>query len=361
MMLLHSIRILAVGVLLTASIADASDYPFRQTLDRTSASSGPGRTTMPLLTRQAGPGMRATADAFVQRFAGATGNLHTRGAFRVVDGPARARIRYLGDAGWDLRVFNDGTALSYRNTAYLNSAANPSRPASQRMANDQLESLGRALIANQLAPFVLLARNETLVALFSEHRIDRAIAVGGADPSGEEVTESSVIFARTVDGSAVVGGGSKIAIHFANDGTPVALDLDWPVYAAQRTTVDILPIDSIGKRATALLPADPFAADSVLQRIECGYFDAGSRRGDLTAAIQPACYYFVRTTRVIDPDLNRLDPNDGLGVAAIAEPIPAAVQVGVDSRWPEALALCSGDPRCGVAPRGAAPAEDPKQ
>lgn len=359
---LHVICLSAAGVLLAASTAHASDYPFRTSLGLSSAASGPGRATMPLLVRRAGPGVRAAADAFVRRFAGATGNVHTRGSFRTIIGPEIRipRVRYVGDAGWDLRVYHDGTALSYRNTAYLNSASNPSRPATQRLSNDQLEALGRAFIANELGSLVPLERNETLAALFSEHRIDRAMAVGETAPVSEEVSESSVIFTRAIDSSAVIGGGSKIAIQFANDGTPVAFDIDWPVYASQGTQVDVLALDAIHRRASAVLPVDPFAHDAQLQRVECGYFDAGARRGDVTAAIQPACAYFVQTTRVGDPERNRVDPSDGLLVSAFVEPIPAGAKVAVDGRWPEALLLCTGDTRCGTAPRGAPPAGDPR-
>jgi hypothetical protein len=358
---LHVFCISAASVLLTASLADASDYAFRLTLDRSSAASGLGRTTMPLLARTLGPGARAAADLFVRQFAGATGNLHTRGSFRTAIGPEIRvpRVHYVGDAGWDLRVYGDGTALSYRNTAYLSGAANPSRPATQRLSNDQLEALGRAVITDQLGSLVPLARNETLAALFSEHRIDRAIAVGETTPASEEVTESTVIFTRVIDGSAVIGGGSKIAIHFANDGTPVALDLDWPAYTAQATRVDVLAIDAIHRRASAVLAVDPFARDSQLSRVECGYVDAGARRGDVSAAIQPGCYYFVHLTRVGDPERNRADPSDGLLAGAFAAPVPAGATVAADARWPEALLLCTGDSRCGVAPRGAPAAGDP--
>jgi hypothetical protein len=326
--------------------ASASPYPYRESLDRNSRASGLGRSEVPLLQRQPGRGARVVGEELFSRYRLSAGAINTGGDYTVE--VSETQVRYNGARGWYLQVFKDGSGVRYRNSSYLDQVG--SRPASQRLSNEQLEALGREFIAKELATYAPLATNEQLVAFTSVHELE-----GGQDAftgavSRETVASSAVSFSRTVDGVGIVGPGSKIAVIFANDGTPVGFDFDWPTYAKTGETQRVLDVSSIHRRGTTVLPVNPFRSGSTVNRFECGYLDLGVRKKGTAAPLQAACFYHYAVKTVGDAARNRVDPTDGLDVAAYAEPVPAGATVVPDLRWPEAMVLCTGDSRCGVRP-----------
>ena len=101
----------------------------------------------------------------------------------------------------------------------------------QRLSNELLEALGRSFISRELGRYVVLANGEELLALSSVHQVSRDQANAPGAPSEEEEVGGSIVsFIRTVEGVPVVGRGSKVAVVFANDGTAVGFDFDWPTY-----------------------------------------------------------------------------------------------------------------------------------
>ena len=142
----------------------------------------------------------------------------------------------------------------------------------------------------------------------------------------EQVLASTVVFTRSVGGVAVVGPGSKIAVTFANDGTPVAFDVDWAPYYTAGPVQAVLPVDRILGRSRALGSS---ASEEKLDRMECGYLDLGGRKRSSGALLQAGCFLqlSIRT-----PD------EEGHFLTGLVEAVPAGAVVLPDPSWPEAPA-----------------------
>ncbi|MBN1206700.1 MAG: hypothetical protein JXB05_17590 [Myxococcaceae bacterium] len=346
-----SLRTLRAPMALALSLwivgqASASPYPYREALDRNSRASGLGRSEVPMLQRQPGRGARVVAEELFSRYRLAAGAINTGGEYTIE--ATADKIRYDGARGWYLQVLKDGTSVRYRNYPYLEEVG--TRPVSEKLSNEQLEALGRAFITQELAAYVRMATNEQLEAFSSVHELQGVQEASGTAPMLESVVASTVNFSRTVDGLGIVGPGSKISIIFANDGTPVGFDFDWPTYAPTGQTQQVLDVSSIHLRGSSVLPVDPFREGSTVMRFECGYYDGGARRMDASTPVQAACAYHHVVLTVGDPVRNRLDPTDGLDTAAYIGLVPAGAIVSADPRWPEAMVLCTDDTRCGVRP-----------
>ncbi|MBI4511074.1 MAG: hypothetical protein HY698_15685 [Deltaproteobacteria bacterium] len=339
---------LSVGLMLGQGKADAADYSARRTLDAASRTSGLGRSSVELLSRAKGPGQDIVMKTILEKYRTSTGGVTTSGEYQIDQQATRTRI---SGSGWYLQVHGDGTMVRYRNIARLDAGARLGKPVVYRMTNDELEKRGRDFISRDLSGFIKLGQNETLVPFKTEYQVD-----GGQSASGGSATNlvvaSTVVFSRTIDGLHVVGPGSKVAITFINDGTPVGFDFDWAPYARTGRKQEVLAVSKILERGKRFLPT---GGTTKLQRFECGILDQGARRRDPSALLQSACYFHQMSTRVGDAARNRLNPADGLIRSAHADPIPAGLTVEPDLKWPQAMALCTSSTLCGKPTTGETP------
>ena len=318
--------------------APAKDYPQRVTADAASRVAGLGRTTLPLLERVAGPGADTVASTVLAKFEQSTNAINTRGTFEREVAANHVTLR---TEDWSLQVAADGTRVNYRNIAQLDGALSTARPVAERLDQDSLEALGRRFIGDSLREFIALAPSDEILPLYSEFQIVGGGAVRETQslPEAEQVVANTVVFTRAIDGVPVVGGGSKIAVTFLNDGTAVAFDFDWPQYRKTERQQEVLPLDEIRGRSSGVLAVDLDARDVTVTRFECGLFDPGVRKRDAAALVQSACFVQADRRDIIDPDLNRRDPESGHIITAIAQAIPAGALIERDDRWPEAAAL----------------------
>ena len=205
------------------------------------------------------------------------------------------------------------------------------------MKPEELESLGRRFIESELKDVVVVGSGEALMPLFTEYQIaGGGPARDGAPPIEEKVMAATVIFGRTVDGVSVVGPGSKVAVMFANDSQPVGFDYDWPAYQKTGRGQRVLPLPDIRKRANDVGVTKAGALGVQVERVECGYFDGGSRRRDAAAPVQAACVFQYVQRTIVDVDENRKDPASGHLTAAFIEAIPAGDVVERDRGWLQA-------------------------
>lgn len=210
----------------------------------------------------------------------------------------------------------------------------------ERLKLDELEKLGRSFIEQELADVVEIDGAE-LVALKSEYEAED----GGneKETTKEQVVANTIIFGRTIGGAHVVGAGSKIAVEFANDATPVAVFVDWPRYEKVGKDQRVLGIDALNERVSACGAAGLKDGQVQLDRFECGYVDLGARRRnrDERAIVQAGCFaHYSGKTQLGDA------ATKGELTSAAVEAVPAAEQVEPDDGWPRAIALASNGDRC---------------
>lgn len=334
---------------LGTAAAHAADFPQRTELLQRSASAGLGREQVTLLERRPGPGAATRLDELAARFSQSPHAVNTRGGVERLVKPRSAALR---GEGWLLQVYADGSRVRYRNYAALDAKGQGlARPLAERLTPNALETLGRRFIATQLADLVTLGPGEELVPLFTEHEISTLEGVGpNAGQREEHVAGSTVVFGRSVDGVAVVGPGSKVAVVFANDGEALGFDVDWPLYTKTARTQRVLSLPQIRTRARALTGVDLTAPGISLKRTECGYFDAGAGRRDTAALVQAGCGLHYTRRTIVNAEVNRNDPASGHTLAAIAEEIPAGELVEPDANWPQAVRLAGGHEDAEPAP-----------
>lgn len=325
------------AVSLLSGLAWAADFPQRMESAKRSAAQGLGRAEIPLMKRKPGPGMSAVAGVLAKKFSQSAAPITTRGGSRTQT--HRNRVRIAGE-GWALQVYGDGTKARYRNSAYLDRYASLARPVGQRLSESRLEALGRQFIREHLQDVVALGPNEALVPFFTEFQIGGGgPAKAGAPMIDERVVANTVVFSRSVNGTDVVGPGSKIAITFANDEKPVGFDFDWPSYEPAGRTQKVVPLPEIQKRMQQLGPARTDSPGVKLERFECGYFDAGLKRRDPEAFVQAGCFVHTSKRRIVDQAAYSQDSGSGHLLAAFVEAIPAGDPVEPDKRWRHAAKL----------------------
>ncbi|MCB1034016.1 MAG: hypothetical protein KDD47_09310 [Acidobacteria bacterium] len=313
-------------LLAAAGPASAADFPERQALEARSVESGLGIDRIPLLQRLAGPGRETVAEQALARFAQAVGGVTTAGGSRLDLDEKRHGV--IGDDGWFLTVYADGSRIHYDNYTFLESRPELALPLEQRLSQEVLEALGRSFVTGELQGFVSLGSGERLVPSFTEFLVQGGSSTEPGGPVEEDtVLASTIVFSRTVNGVAIVGPGSKIAVTFANDGTAVAFDVDWARYQPTGELQDVLPVAKILERSAALRDG---VGEENLEHMECGYFDLGGRKRDVEAPLQAGCFLQVSVETPIE---------DGHLLAAYAEAVPAGVSVEADPSWPEAARL----------------------
>lgn len=342
-----------LALFIEVNVALAADFPQRLAHEATSRTTGFDRSRLPLLERVPGPGKEAVAGTLLARFA-AGSSISTAGTTR--QDASESRLAVTSDAGWALKVWADGTRVSYRNFPLLDSPTSLDVPVAERFTESKLETLGRAFIGENLGGLVTLGAGETLVPLFTEFALRGGMAADGSATEPDKVAASTVIFTRAVGGVPMVGPGSKVAVTFTNDGKAVAFDLDWPRYRTRTEQQSLLPAADIRARSKVLAEFAGFPEETVTEHFECGYYDAGARRKDPGALIQAGCFLQAYQRRIVDPEIHALSPRSGHVLVAKGEAIPAGLQVVADGGWPEAMALLGLPSEAGGTPGGNPPA-----
>jgi hypothetical protein len=221
----------------------------------------------------------------------------------------------LAGAEWSLQVRAEGSHVRYRNLG-----AERSNEAVKRLPKlppQQTESLARAFIKSRLQRFLKKGSGEsfTLWKVQYEHE-------GGGDDSAstsyDRVVSSQAIFTRTVDGVPFVGGGSKILVELANDGTVIGFDFDWPELMDGKRTQKVAADHVVIERSASLFPATK--GTYKVAHHECGYFDPGLGYRDEYAPIQSACVTWVVRER-LDPTVGEIVRSGVLVVAPAGETV----------------------------------------
>jgi hypothetical protein len=340
-------------VLYVSSPVAARETEERAQLTRRSLESGLGVPDVGLLKRLPGPGAESVLQRLVTGFA-ATQFLS--GKFQIKPGDGKL---FAASGTARFRVDDDGTRLRYDNRAEVERPTYHKVSVGNRVPHERLVELGLAFIGGPLAEFVKIGPNEAIVPLKSEYEVE-----GGVDQHGErdedKVVSATMVFGRVVDGTNVIGGGSKVSVTFANDGGVLAFYVDWPNYERVAQRQQVLGVPEIWERVSAL-SSMRFDADEVeVKRFECGYFDSGARpRRDKSALIQAACaVHYVGSKNV---------PVEGQTAeikSAVVDQIPAGVVVQPDAGWFHAVALLSQGDVCAVSEVSVAstvPSADPEE
>jgi hypothetical protein len=294
-------------------------------------------SSMPLLHRLPGDKTEAATNALVEKLCGTACPplaRRTPGSFEEVSH---------GD--WTLQILGDGTAARYRALEVSKRAHSLAKEESQRTASDALVREGRAFIESTLAAVIVLGPDEKLVPLGVDYRFE-----AGQNLKTLEVTRSVVanriVFGRTIHDVPIVGGGSRVVLTFANDGSLESFQYDWPTYRAanMQTAANLENLLERVKRVISHRSGSPMSTfpftgtksrgtegielfkNTVLQKLNCGYYDPGYASRDASAPVQLGCVYHVV----------RGFPGDRMGFAGA---IPGAVEIEPDLAWPEASIL----------------------
>ncbi|NEV64948.1 hypothetical protein [Thiorhodococcus minor] len=316
-------------------VALAANFPERIASEERSAKVGLGVEKLALLKRLPGPGAEKVSAELLDRLHGRLPGVFTSDRFqREV---TEERTSLVSDEGWYMNVYGDGTSVRYRNYPYLEKTSDLARPLEERMSKEELEERGRAFIAEHLAGLVPLGPGEELVPYFTEVEVTGGGAAREDAPMDPELVHAStIVFARSVNGLPVVGGGSKIAVIFANDGEAVGFDYDWPSYAASRRAQKVLPVDKIRGRGNAYSPFKSEDPEVKVLHFECGYVDLGARKRDPAAVVQGGCMRHASRKSIMDHEAHAKDERSGHVVTARLDYLPAGERVEPDAVWEKA-------------------------
>jgi hypothetical protein len=320
----------AVAALVSvSSLASAADNKFRTSLDSKSRSVGVGKSSLPLLVRLPGAGRDAVSAKVLARLR-ASGKIAA--SLSGENSSESKDSSLVGNSAWALRVYSDGTKVKFKDLQYLVKHPEIIRKATQKMSQPEAEQKARAFVETELAELVKVGANETLEPMKTLYETRQAQNVKLAKPEPAEVVSQTVVFTRTVNGNAILGSGSKVAVQLANDGTVVAFDYDWAELAPADESQAVLDLSAINERASALAGLSMKGAQVTTKRFECGYADLGARRVGSGGVLQPACAVHYLATQATGVSGGRVDL------------VPAGVTVRADGAWPEAQALCiTGD------------------
>lgn len=305
--------------------AGHSDY--LRGLTRKAIREGFDKDDVSLLAPQRGPGRDAVAKKMLA-LASARDNRFGRRMSVAGLKPARpdnTHTAYVGANSY-MKVSDDGTKMLFRGNIDDAAEIKRARASGRMLEKDELERLGRRFIKDALSDFVRIGNEESITFLGVKYLRD-----GNFDDKGrgdEEVVANIAIFGREVRGVPVIGGGSKIAIWFANDRQPVGFDVDWPVYDVIRTEQKVLSRSRLNERVRATTVPIDGTARAEVARFECGYVDLGSSKR--SAQIQSGCAIHYAS---------RYD--DGT-LSARIEYVPAAERVIADPKWPLSRLIAGG-------------------
>jgi hypothetical protein len=297
------------------------------------------QSSLPLLRRLGGDAPDAVTAALVEKLcAGPCPSLIRR---------APGNLLEVTNGNWSLQVLGDGAAARFRDVEVGKRAHSLAREDAQKTSAESLVRAAHDYISANLASVIVLGPEERLVPLRTDYRIE-----AGQDLKIQKVTRSvvanRVVFGRTIRDIPIVGGGSKVVLTFANDGSLESFQYDWPKYetGSARPVVNLAGIVERMQRVVGLrmgVPASMFSArepkgqgpgygielikGAVLQRLECGLYDPGFAARDTSAPVQPGCVY------------NVVSQGDAGGRVGLTGAVPGAVRIEPDARWPESVML----------------------
>lgn len=271
-----------ITTLFLATSAWGGPSEYLRSLTSQALGQGFPRQSLAVLRREEGPGREAASRALRVKLDGRLGRrLIGTGLAANEDAENGESLFLRSDKGY-LDVLADGTKFIFRGDI-----DNPEEIAKSRgkgrVSDVDLESLGRAFIQS-LPDLIPIAPNEKLTFLgtrflknasipIKQEAVATDLSVTAPRPSwlrrspvrrGEsamvpvpgpmsiEVVASIAYFGREIDGTPVVGKGSRIAVWFDNGREPVALEADWPRYSPTGLRQEILPWDELRRRAESL-------------------------------------------------------------------------------------------------------------
>jgi hypothetical protein len=253
---------------------------------------------------------------------------------------------------WSLELLGDGTAARYQNLDALKGPHALLKAYTQRSQATELEQAGHNFITSKLSSLITLGTDEKLVPVRTDYRIEGSYNLKTGD-TNRSVVANRIVFGRTIHGVPIVGGGSTVVLTFTNDGSLESFRYDWPRYelADARSVVTIEELLSrvqrvVGMRAGVPLAASPpkvspgngatytidLMKNTVLRKLECGYYDPGFTARETRAVVQPGCVYHA------------VFQNEEGTRAAFAGAVPGTAQIELDASWAESVMLRGPQP-----------------
>ena len=331
-----------IGIVVGAGLASAQELPATKEAALYSITHGFRETSLPLLRRQGVGDFDAASTALLEKLCPAPcASLNRRATGNAVE---------LAYADWSLKIMGDGTAARYQNLDVGKRMRSIGRDPAQKMSSEELVRAGRDYIEANLTSVKTRGLDEQIVPTSIDYLFE-----GGLDlktqKSTSAIVANRVVFGRTIRGVPVVGGGGRVVLTFANDGALESFQYDWPHYQIDSVR-SVAAIADILDRVHAVIgdrmgvPTSPttrvqkggdrtyaveLMPNTVLQKLECGYFDPGVLAREAAAVVQPGCVYHV----VYQSDGRR---------AGFAGAVPAATQIEPDPGWREAVFLRGSSP-----------------
>jgi hypothetical protein len=330
---------IAVGFLvLGTGVAPAQDLPQTSEAALYSITRGFRQTSLPLLQRLGTREPDAVSAALVEKLCPAPcANLNRRAAGTKLE---------VASGDWSVQVIGDGTAARYENIEVGKRLHSTGRDPSQKTSSEALERAGRAYIEANLASVITLGLDEQIVPTRIDYRFEAGLDLG-TQQTTRAVVANRIVFGRTIRGVPVVGGGARVVLTFANDGALESFQYDWPQYQVGSPRSVVAHADILDRVQAVIgdrmgVPTSPttrvsksqgptytveLMQNTVLQNLECGYYDPGVLSREATAPVQPGCVYHV------------VHQSDNGKRAGFAGAVPAAAQIEPDPGWREAIFL----------------------
>jgi len=322
-----------------------SEYRFA--LNLTSLARGIPADSVPLLDVAQGPGRAEVTDRLLASLAQLDLGVGPK-AVRSKDENDK-RLAVYGD-GWKLKVYGDGSRAEFRHYGYIDKME-PEMAKYPPLEPEQLVELGRRFVGQVLASHIPMEKGEELIPFGVQYQVNAEQTPDANDEPEQTTVAAAVIFSRKVDGVDVLGKGSKVAVLFANNGTPFGFDFDWPTLHTFGVEQKVAPIEELHERAASVARLGETAFGVQLERFECGYYDAGESKRSLGVPMQPACFHFYSAKSKAEAE----DGASGLLTMAYVDPVPAGTEIVPDENWDTALELLYGPE---AVPERAKPGED---
>ncbi len=343
-----SVRLISSAFVFFAPCLYSADFPQASAAAQISLKQGFTKTALPVLIRSGSVSAEAAHSALVKQAC-------AQPCQSAVSKDSSGIIRDVGP-NWLVEISKDGSAGRFEDRAVLGRSHLQTKAIEQRMSQDALQRAGLAIIQSRLGSIIQLGSNEQLVPITATYRMEGGQNVSTGEKS-EGVAANRVVFGRVIDGVPVVGGGSRISITFANDGSLESFRYDWPSYKAT-VSQNVVDKSEIFNRLEAVLGArtdastakplismpSPTASyplaltsDMKLQKLECGYYDSGLQARDSAASVQTGCAYHVV-----------LQGPNGMR-RGFAGAIPTGLALQSDAKWPE-LQIIQGARQSSAAP-----------
>lgn len=331
--------VIAASAMIAGNTASAEDLPQTKAQQQFSVTHGFNETSLAVLHRTGSVDQKQVSQRLIEK-------LRPGSAYQSA--LVGSKLHISGDQ-WALEISGDGAGADYQDSAVEARAHSLGKPASQAMSAAELEQKGRAFIAEKLSSQIALGAEEALVAVRVDYRME-----GGQDArtgeTSQAVVANRIVFGRTLHGVPVVGNGSRIVITFINDGSLESFRYDWPKYQAADGQNLVAAGEILARVQQVIVGRNGVAAatqgvtvpssqgeaypvvlspNTQLQKLECGYFDAGSFGVRNLASVQPACLYHA-----VSQDAN--GARQGYAGA-----VPAGAQFESDAAWFETELLAA--------------------